>query len=213
VGAIASVAMFRYPKITRRTHRHNAVLVAPNLARWRIATTAALLAGAGLFFTFGSSAVAERLAASGGQNEFRFQFWMPIASLAWQYFPWGSGNGSFVEVYQVAEPTALIQDTYLNHAHNDVLEIAVTLGLPGLALLTLFAIAWLRASIAVFRSSVADDTIVLARVGSLIAAMLALASAVDYPLRTPSIACLFVFAMTWLALGYACERDRMRVKS
>ena len=37
--------------------------------------------------------------------------------------------------FQIAEPARLLDSTYLNHAHNDWIEIAVTFGVPGLLLL------------------------------------------------------------------------------
>lgn len=203
VGAIAAIALFRYPRIARRTHQHAAVLEAPGLLRWQIAGGALVVALAASFYLFGSSAIGERIAGSGGANEDRVQFWPPIISAIWDYFPIGSGNGSFVEVYEIVEPASLIRDNYLNHAHNDFLETALTLGLPGIAILLAVVAAWLRASLAAFRSRDYGQTAMLARVGAVIGGMLALASAVDYPLRTPSLACLFVFASVWLAQGYS----------
>ena len=49
----------------------------------------------------------ERLFAEGDEN--RLATWGPIAQMIWAYFPFGSGIGSFVDVYRVAEPRELLR--------------------------------------------------------------------------------------------------------
>lgn len=109
----------------------------------------------------------------------------------------GGGGGSFDVLFRQAEPDRLLKPTYFNHAHNDVLEIAITYGTAGMLLL-LFALAWF-----IWQSWQAWKTRRLpsqmALVGSVVIAMTFLCSLVDYPARTPIIMALLALASAWLA--------------
>jgi O-antigen ligase len=140
----------------------------------------------------------QRLFAAGPGEEDRFKVWVPMAEMAWKYFPFGSGIGSFVEVYQIDEPYALLSAEYYNHAHNDWLEVFFTAGLPGLLLLGSALLFFFRRSrLALFAAP--GRSVTYAKLGSAIILILAIGSIGDYPLRVPSIACLFVVAALWLA--------------
>jgi O-antigen ligase len=141
----------------------------------------------------------QRLFDSGQGNDERFALWGPLAATAWSYFPIGSGVGSFIEIYQIDEPRELLSPQYFNHAHNDFLEIFLTTGVPGLVLLGLTLFAVFRRGLQAFRSPLSEGrAISFARLGGIIAAILVLGSVGDYPLRTPSLACVFVIALLWL---------------
>lgn len=143
----------------------------------------------------------QRLFATGpGGEDLRLRVWGPIFDAAWTYFPVGSGIGSFVEVYKVIEPDDNLSPLYLNHAHNDWLEMLLTGGVP--ALLILAVAVWYlgRAMFRTFIGARRDQSseAVTARLGAAIVIILALGSAYDYPLRVPSLACLFAIAVVWL---------------
>ena len=42
--------------------------------------------------------------------------------------PWGSGVGSFVQVFAQSAPQQLWMDVYVNHAHNDYVQLLMELG-------------------------------------------------------------------------------------
>lgn len=114
------------------------------------------------------------------------------------YAPWGSGLGSFETVFQVHEPDRLLQPGLANRAHNDWLELAVTGGLPVLALLASGILAWLWKAWEVARPGASvDQDVALARLGLLILLLFALASLTDYPVRMPSLSCLAAIAILW----------------
>jgi O-antigen ligase len=141
----------------------------------------------------------QRLASPDQAEEQRFQVWGPIAAMAWKYFPVGSGVGTFVEVYQIDEPILALSPNYLNHAHNDWLELYMTAGLPGLILLAVALLGFARASLWALRSTAEDrKAVTFARLGSCVVGILALGSLGDYPLRTPSLACVFLVGLIWL---------------
>ena len=97
------------------------------------------------------------------------------------------------------EPRSILDTTYVNHAHNDFLEVLLTAGLPALVLLAAALVLWLVATRRAFsRSAPRSNDMVYARLGAVLVVLLALASVSDYPLRVPSLACFFVIAAVWL---------------
>ncbi|WP_288413707.1 O-antigen ligase family protein [uncultured Sphingomonas sp.] len=113
-------------------------------------------------------------------------------ALTWQaarrFFPVGSGTGSFQPVYRTQERLDTVTTVYMNHAHNDWLEILLETGLPGIVLALLVVAWWLRRARAIW---IADEADPFARAAVIaIGAMLA-HSLVDYPLRTAGLAAVF----------------------
>ena len=131
--------------------------------------------------------------------------------------PFGSGMGTFVPVYAMYEkPADALMDAYVNRAHNDVLELWLEAGVFGLILMALF-LAWLaRASWALWRPEGAGASgidLLLARAATLIVALLAAHSFVDYPLRTGAMMALMAFACGLLvAPPMRAEEDEDRPK-
>lgn len=171
-----------------------------NLNR-RYLYVALAIAAMGIATVFMARAQAfERLIEGGSSDDFRIALLGPVASAGWQYFPFGSGIGSFVEVYQVHEPKHMLTLNFLNRAHNDWLETFMTVGLPGLLLLLAAVVGYMRCAWSNFASQdIRPRTRSFAGLGAVLILILALASAVDYPLRTPSLSCFFILAAIWLA--------------
>lgn len=141
-----------------------------------------------------------RLLADDRTGNLRLKVWEPVWQTGLDYFPAGSGSGSFVTAFKQAEPDRLVRPTYLNHAHNDFLEVFVTDGAIGLALL--FAIlTWL--AVRSFRVWIGSGKVkadaALGRAASAVLVLMVLASITDYPLRVPSLACFAVLAAVWLS--------------
>jgi len=149
-----------------------------------------------------------RLLETDVSSELRVQAFPLIVDAIARFLPWGSGLGTFVEVYQVYEPDAFVSASYFNHAHNDFAEWVLTGGIP--ALLLLFW-ASVMAGIAFFalhrrRNAARDNSDyaiqILGRAGFAVIAMLALASVTDYPLRVPSLLLYATIAAVWCANAY-----------
>jgi O-antigen ligase len=126
-----------------------------------------------------------------------------------QSFPVGSGFGSFAKVFEVTEPDRLLSPYYLNHAHNDYIELVSDTGLLGL-LLICFGITFF--AYRCFTTWVRDTGTSSARLGSSIIALVALASLVDYPIRTPILMCVALAAWSWLS-GFGENQVLRRRKS
>jgi O-antigen ligase len=117
--------------------------------------------------------------------------------------PLGSGMGTFVPVYATFErPEDTVAGSYVNHAHNDVLELWLEAGVAGLSLAGLFAIWLMLRSVTVWRpkpgSGMLEIDRHLARAATMVAALLLAHSVVDYPLRTGAMMALMAFACALL---------------
>lgn len=113
------------------------------------------------------------------------------------YFPMGSGLGGFDPVFRIHEPFELLKATYFNHAHNDLLEIVLDAGLPGLLLLLAALAWWAIASIRAWRLG-GGPRHALPRLGSTMLLLALIASAFDYPARTPIIMASIIIAGFWM---------------
>ena len=127
---------------------------------------------------------------------------LPVTvALMREMLPFGSGFGSFDVLYKAVEPRALLGFTYLNHVHNDYIELVIEGGLAGVALL-LAALCWFVARvIASFRRKnhpeEIDCRIASAAGGTTVIALLA--SITDYPARTPIWMLVLAVCAVWLA--------------
>lgn len=104
----------------------------------------------------------------------------------------GTGLGTFEKAYRLIERPDQVSRYYVNHAHNDYLELAVETGLPGIILILLL-LAWWGRSIWELAHSPAADQFALA--GAIASAALLLHSAVDYPLRTAAMSAVFAMSL------------------
>ena len=108
----------------------------------------------------------------------------------------GSGVGTFPSIYPHYEDPATVERTYVNHAHNDYMEIVLETGLPGAVLLLLFLAWWSSRVFAIWRS---PDAVELARASCIASAAILLHSLGDYPLRTAAIATAMAMALALMA--------------
>lgn len=197
LGLLAASFLYRHPQFARapkrKIRRFNLGYLAAGVLVFGIAALSLLMSRAEAF---------DRLFAGDGVEELRFAVWPLILEMTGKYFPIGSGIGTFVEVYQIDEPLLLLDQSYLNHAHNDWLEIMMTGGAPAAFLAGLVTLVWVRSA---YRLAASGDKgrrdFVLAKLGASIIFMLAVASVGDYPLRVPVLSAIFVIAAVWMASG------------
>jgi O-antigen ligase len=195
IGLVGAMLIYCKPnpdRVARRGQKSFTIGAAPLLGG-----LAALSIGFLTYF-FARAEAVDRMFRPTAAEFGRSDYWLVSGDLFWKYFPWGSGSGSFVEAYQIAEPTKLLSNSYLNHAHNDWLEIAVTFGLPGILLLFVAAIAFLsRFFVLSFRSNGTRRAVMFGRMAGIDLLILALASVSDYPLRTPIMLGVFALLVLW----------------
>ena len=163
----------------------------PGWRRWwlALAVIAAIGLGLGLLAASGADSLLAVLRRGEVAEDQRFDFWPLVAGAGAAFWPMGSGLGTFLEGYEMHEPLTAVAPLYLNHAHNDYLEIFLEAGIPGL-ILALVAIAELSAlGWRAWRGN-GSATLRQARFAAVALLLPVLHSLVDYPLRTISITCL-----------------------
>lgn len=112
------------------------------------------------------------------------------------FMPLGSGLGSFARVYPLFERADAVTARIVPHAYNDYAEIALELGLPGIALMVTFFVWWVAAT---RRAWSYDAGSIFARAASVATAAVLIHSAVDFPLRNSAIAVSFAMCLGLLA--------------
>ena len=166
--------------------------------RVRLGRLAAML---GLLFLAGTAVLAVMVASGISTSNqtsvnIRADIWKHSIEAIGDQAPGGSGIGTFPSLYPQYEDPATVERTYINHAHNDYLEIALETGVPGMVLLLLFFTWWSSRAFAIWRSPNAAE---LARAACVASAAILLHSLVDYPLRTAGIATSMAMALALMA--------------
>jgi O-antigen ligase len=126
----------------------------------------------------------------------RQRMWSSTLAAIRDHLPTGTGVGSFPEVHRQYEDPSKVTRTFVNHAHNDYLEIALETGVAGILLLFAFLVWWVGRTALIWRSALSDR---YARAASIASGSLLLHSTVDYPLRTAALsatlaACVAIMA-------------------
>src|SRR5262249_35675685 len=114
------------------------------------------------------------------------------------------GMDTFIPVYGTFEqPQDALIDTYVNRAHNDILELGLEAG--GFGVVLIFALlAWFAlSSLRLWRHGLPGAQIDtnLARAATLCVGLVIAHSLVDYPLRTQTMMALVAFACGLLVEG------------
>lgn len=128
----------------------------------------------------------------------RADMWRNTLRLIAETFPFGTGLGSFPSVYALGEDPRAVGLTYINHAHNDFLEIVLETGLLGLLLLFASLAWWLLTSVGVWRSPSSSE---FSRAATIASGALILHSIVDYPLRTAALSSVFAACLGMMAIA------------
>jgi O-antigen ligase len=155
------------------------------------ATLALIIAG---FVALSNIDGLKRFAFSDSGAELRAANFENTVVLAKRYALVGAGFGTFDPLYRGIEQDSRLSRNYFNHAHNDLLETAITAGVPGLLIVGIL-LAWV--AMAARNAMILRDPLRVAGVS--IAVGIFVASLTDYPLRTPIIGLLLVFALNWAA--------------
>ena len=164
-------------------------------ARWTAATLIGIgLAGILAVSLVWTSPISTQLGGLGTETSIasRRQIATKSLTLAGEFGPVGSGVGSFPNLYQLGEDPANVDRWYVNHAHNDYLELAVETGVPGILLMLAFLLWWGRAVWQMLRSPASDQ---FALAGAVASAAILMHSMVDYPLRTAAIGAVFAMSI------------------
>lgn len=130
------------------------------------------------------------------RQDSRYTSFGKTITAAIEYAPLGSGIGTFADVYRTHEDPKAVTRVYMNHAHSDYLELALETGIPGIVVILVFLLWWLRRTIAIWSAEAPDA---FARAATIASGAIVAHSIVDYPLRTAAIAALFAAACALMA--------------
>jgi len=163
----------------------------------RIALCAVPFLLAGVIALSGKARSLNRIIGNNVLEERRLELLPTNLRLLREFFPFGSGFGSFDPVFRVHEPDSALALSYFNHAHNDVLELLITGGLPAFALFALLA-GWIVWRVLPSRHAGSVREALYARTGAIVIALWFAGSLTDYPLRVPFADVMLAFALFWL---------------
>jgi O-antigen ligase len=131
-------------------------------------------------------------------DDLRLQFARTTIEAAWAYMPFGAGMGTFVPVYGLFEkPADLFARAYINHAHDDILELWLETGIFGIALMAAFATWFVSRTAKIWRYAAVGANEFdrsLARAATIAVALIVTHSFLDYPLRTAAMTAILAFA-------------------
>ena len=112
------------------------------------------------------------------------------------FSPVGSGIGTFPQIYPPYENPHQVDRWYMNHAHNDYLELTLEGGLPAAVLIGLFLLWWAWRVIQIWRAQEPDP---FARAATIASAVTLAHSLVEFPLRTAAISAIFAVCCALMA--------------
>ena len=142
-----------------------------------------------------------RLASTDSVSEYRTTIYAVSYSTLRSVFPIGAGFGSFVPIYAMHETPSVVTSAYVNHAHNDWLELVLEGGLPMAVLLIAYVGWYATATYAIWTKGRDLSEDLLVKASSISIALLLCHSFFDYPLRTPALMGLFAVLNGFLACG------------
>ena len=168
-----------------------------------VAALALLLLGAAMFITV--SMAGERSLGTSVSLQSRAAMMSTTARAAKDFLPFGSGLGTFREIYQLYEDHDRVRNVRTNHAHNDYLELALELGVAGILLIAGLLGWWVIASWRAWRDRDAGS---YARAASIASATLLAHSLVEFPLRTAALSACFAMCLALLVQRRARKSER-----
>jgi len=116
----------------------------------------------------------------------------------------GTGLGTFEKMYRLTERPDRVDRNYVNHAHNDYLELAIETGPPGILLIIMFLAWWGRSVVQMVRSPASDQ---FAYAGAIASAALLVHSLVDFPLRTAAMSAVFALCLALIVQSRRTARS------
>lgn len=126
----------------------------------------------------------------------RTEIWSTTIEAAAANMPFGTGLGTFPLAYRLHENPDDVTRYFVNHAHNDYLELVLELGIAGAILIVLFLAWWVVTAIRIWTSPLSTP---FARAATIASATILVHSVVDFPLRTGAISAIFAVCVGLMA--------------
>ena len=171
----------------------------PGAAGWRrLLFPVALLAVAASVVLLATRPVGNNSAEESASSSVtsRSQIWGTTGRAIADSMPVGTGLGSFEQIYRHYEDPWQVRSEYVNHAHNDYLELILELGAPGAILILLFLVWWAIAAVRIWTSQLSTP---FSRAATIVTGTILAHSIVDFPLRTAAISAIFAVSIAIMA--------------
>ncbi len=133
-----------------------------------------------------------------GHPELRLTFWTDVRWALDHYGLWGTGFGTFEQVFKSAESLDSVIPQTVNHAHNDFLEIALEGGWPAIGLLIAFVVIVIVGVVRGFSPQARGGRPVSTTIAAVGIGVVLAASLVDYPLRMPALSSVLALLVAML---------------
>lgn len=169
----------------------SALLFGRHIGGARSNSLATLFAVIGLMLAIeiGLAPVMDRFSMEDALADARWSIYSTSMTGLWQFFPFGSGLGTFPEVYWRFQPDTIAQ--FVNHAHNDYIEFVLEGGLAAALVIVMFVVLYARRWPSLLRGE-SWSTLSFMQVGAGISLLLmALHSLTDFNLHIPANAIYF----------------------
>jgi putative inorganic carbon (hco3(-)) transporter len=165
--------------------------------RWPLVFLAAPVLAVAMLLLLASGLVSNDLMAkSGTVGISRGEFLANGIAMVKAFAPFGSGLGTFRELYPWFEKLQVVGTTYVNHAHDDWLELLIETGVLGIAVLALF-LRWFAAKLPALWDNERQGNPVAAAASIAVAVTLT-HSLADYPTRTAAISCVIAACLVMM---------------
>lgn len=191
ISLAASLAMWPLDEVGKGMRRDHA-----NWLRFGVIAVPVIMVV--LLVLFGKALSIDRFVDDDLLAEKRVTFLPLMIDLVRDFLPYGSGFGTFDPVFRSNEPDWGLSLKYFNNAHNDLIELALTGGLPALIVLAGF-IGWIALRLIKSLRAMPPQEAISVRAGTIMAGALLGASLTDYPLRTPLAGAVMMFAVYLIA--------------
>lgn len=192
-GAIMSISLLIFTSYISYRNLRNIIKINGGILLLLVLTFAVVASTTAFIFVYFQI---DRWASVGDFHDGRLQILPQAIGLAKAFFPFGGGVGTFPYAYFAVEPLSQLDVTYINHAHNDVLESVYECGLPAVLLLIAGIVRCVLIIISIITAKAATKSGGFAAASIATVVILFLWSFFDYPVRTPALALVAVFALT-----------------
>ncbi len=135
----------------------------------------------------------------------RQQIFSTTIAAAQDFWPVGTGLGTFRDIYDNYEEQDAVDRVYVNHAHSDYLEIGLEFGLAGLIGIIAFVAWWLWRLRTLWPVMARQPFTQAAAIGS---GIILVHSLWDYPLRTAALSSVFALSCVILARAAVARSTR-----
>jgi len=153
-----------------------------------------VMLGGGLIYVGFNINVLEAMEIQMGSSNLSGRTRMLLSSLPLikETFPFGTGLGGFEDVYKAYEKPSSITPRFVNHVHNDFVELIIEMGIFGIIFIGFFSYQFVMKAFSLLKAGQSLPSLQLAAANSILIVMVH--SGFDYPLRTLAIAVLFTIA-------------------